>query len=175
MNNDVVLPTQTIGRPEIQPGEGLTVIDFVAKQPPGSIYDIVATPDETPFTIPVAEPTVATEEPLELHAPPLVALANSIEAPTQTDDGPVNAEGDAFTEILFITVQEPIVYEIVTAPAEIPPTTPVVAPTVPVAEEPLLHVPPATEFVSVMVCPVQTDDGPAIAAGVVSTVTIAVA
>lgn len=63
----------------------------------------------------------------------------------------------------------------VTTPVAMPPTTPVVAPTVPVVTELLLHVPPATELVSVMVCPTHTVDGPPIVAGAVTTVTTAVA
>ena len=48
-------------------------------------------PKATPFTMPVAEPTVATPVALLLHTPPVTALAKVIDCSTQTLLEPVMA------------------------------------------------------------------------------------
>ena len=49
----------------------------------------MAVPDDTPVTIPVDEPTVATDPLLLLHAPPEVVSFKFIAAPTQAGLEPV--------------------------------------------------------------------------------------
>jgi hypothetical protein len=60
-------------------------------------------------------------------------------------------------------------------PVANPVTTPVVEPTVPTVTFVLLHVPPVVAFVSVMVEPKHTVDGPAIVSGNGLTVNVNVA
>ncbi len=64
-------------------------------------------------------------------------------------------------------------YVIVVVPTVIPPTIPVPAPTVPTAGLLLLHVPPGSASVKVIVAPRQTTDKPLIAPGVGVIVTTA--
>jgi hypothetical protein len=61
----------------------------------------------------------------------------------------------------------------VVVPVEMPPTIPVVAPTVPTAGVEDCHVPPP-ELLSVVVSPMQTEGIPVIGAGVGFTVTVIV-
>lgn len=60
-------------------------------------------------------------------------------------------------------------------PADIPVATPVPMPIVPTAVVPLLHVPPANGWVSVVVSPSQTDNVPLIDTGAGVTVSTLVA
>jgi hypothetical protein len=66
----VVEPTFTVDKPVIGAGAAITVTTTDAAQPPLKTYEIVAVPDATPVTIPLEEPTVATEALLLLHTPP---------------------------------------------------------------------------------------------------------
>lgn len=83
---------------------------------------------------------------------------------------PVIAAGNGST-VKVIVVKQPdgVVYVIVVVPgagvAETPVTTPVPKPTVAIAGVLLVHVPPGTEWVSVVLLPWQTDEEPPIAAG----------
>jgi hypothetical protein len=60
----------------------------------------------------------------------------------------------------------------VVLPAEIPVTTPVLASIVAAAVEPLLHVPPATLLLSIIVDPAHTEDGPLIVPAFASAFTV---
>ncbi len=85
-------------------------------------------PAETPVTIPVLAPTVATPVLLLLHVPPLVALASVVVAPTQAAVVPVIEVGvDTETNVeakptpqVFATP-----YTIATTPLPVPVTRPV--------------------------------------------------
>lgn len=71
----------------------------------------MALPELTPDTIPVAEPTVATDVLLLLHVPPLTALPSVELPPTHTLDVPVivPADGALFTVTTAVAEQSPIV------------------------------------------------------------------
>lgn len=58
-----------------------------------------------PFTIPVAEPTVAIEVLPLVHVPPLVVLLSVAVWPTHKPMLPVMPAGAGFTVIGFVTVQ----------------------------------------------------------------------
>lgn len=65
---------------------------------------MVAVPFNSPFTIPVPAPTVATVLLLLLHAPPPVLLS-VVALPTQTLDEPAIAVGNGFTVTIVFTWQ----------------------------------------------------------------------
>ena len=105
---------------------------------------------------PVVAPTVATPA-FELdHVPPEVAFVLVIVLPTNTVVGPPIAEGVAFTVKDIVAVDVPTLYDMVTTPALIPVTIPVVRPTVAIAVLLLLHVPPVAALVSVRLLPTHT-------------------
>jgi hypothetical protein len=94
-----------------------------------------------------------------------VASVKGIVAPTQTLDAPVigSAFGAALTVMVFVVDTVP--HELVTLymMVSIPPVTPVTMPPATVAEALLLlHVPPATASVRVIVEPMHTLEGPVI-------------
>jgi len=118
---------------------------------------------------------VATEDVPLLHDPPDVASLKSTVDPTQSDTGlpGVIAAGVLFTVTTADTEQAPTVYITVSTPDDMPVTVP------PTTDAVLLvadHTPPEVGSVSVTVLPVHTvaDEGD-IAAGAVTTVTVAVA
>jgi hypothetical protein len=131
---------------------GLTVITFVAVpvSPQALVmeYIIESVPAETPVAIPVVE-IVATELLVLLHAPPVVASVNVIDAPWQTADAPPIAAGIVGLELVMVTLSRAVavpqvlvtMYLTVSAPAEMPVAIPVL---VMVAKEVLLilQVPP---------------------------------
>ena len=66
---------------------------------------ITVMPGETPVTIPVTEPIVATDVTLLLHVPPGVAQLKFVVEPTQVAPGPVIAAGSGLTVIVVVAIQ----------------------------------------------------------------------
>jgi hypothetical protein len=141
-------------------GTLLTVMGLVTTQVP-TVYRTVSRPVLRPLTRPDEEPITALVTDDILHVPAGVTSAIEMVAPGQTDEGPVMAEGAAMTVTIFVTVQpEPMTYDIVAVPADMPVTTPDDDPTEATKGEPELHVPPVTESVKAVGSPIQTTDGP---------------
>ena len=63
---------------------------------------IVVVPANTPVTIPVEEPIVATVGVLLLHVPPVVASLNVVVEPSQTVNVPVIPAGDGLTVTIVV-------------------------------------------------------------------------
>ena len=78
-------------------GIAFTVNIAVTKQPPDIVYVILLVPAATAATVPVELPTVATEVAALIHVPPDVLLLNVALPPTQADNVPVIADGNALT------------------------------------------------------------------------------
>lgn len=78
-----VPPRQMFAFPEIAAGSGFTFIVFIATQPTGDVASIVTAPPvtEVPVTIPVPEPTVATDVLLLLQVTPAVASVSVMVLP----------------------------------------------------------------------------------------------
>jgi len=116
---------------------------------------ITAVPAVPPVTVPVAEPTVATEGDPELHTPP-PELVRLMEEPVQTVVGPEIADGLGFT-VTGATTKQPVerVYVIRVTPGVTPVMVPDADPMVATDVLPLVHVPPGTAFVSVSEFPTQ--------------------
>jgi hypothetical protein len=93
----VVEPIQTCVLPDIPGTTGIAYTVSGAIAVPGqpnalvTVYVMLTTPAETPFTIPVDRPTVATDMLLLVQLPPGVVFAFVIEVPTQCAVGPVIA------------------------------------------------------------------------------------
>ena len=132
---------------------------------------IISAPAATPVTMPLALPMAALVL-LLLQAPPPPSVS-VIVCPTHTDEGPLIAEGSAFTVIIF-EVAQPVdsVYTTVTVPVLMPVKTPPVL-IVPVVAGVALHTPPASD--KAIVLPRHTAPAPVIDAGIAFTVTTAVA
>jgi hypothetical protein len=99
---------------------------------------------------------------LLLHTPPDVASARVIELPTRTDDGPViGARELTVTTAVALSVPQALVYEyeIVAVPVDTPDTIPDV-PTVAIDVLLLLHVPPDSVLLNVIVAPTLRVDAP---------------
>ena len=94
--NVVLLPEHTVDTPVIAEGTGPTVTTCVLAQPLPVVYDMVATPADTPVTTPELF-TVAFDGLLLLHAPPPVLHANASVLPVHTALPPVIAAGIVFT------------------------------------------------------------------------------
>jgi len=92
-------------------GKGLTVSTIVARQPP-TVYVMVGAvpPDAIPVTIPVADPTVALDMSLLVHAPPAGVEFNVVVAPAQTVGLPLIGVGEAFT--VTVAVREQVVAKV---------------------------------------------------------------
>ena len=103
--NVMVPPMHTPVGPRIDVGEGLTLITVVVQQPVGNLYVIVAVPRDTPVTIPLLIPTVATDVLLLVHVPPAVGSLIDMVAPTQTAVGPVIVPGSGFTVTVIVAAQ----------------------------------------------------------------------
>lgn len=136
---------------------------------------MVATPEDTPVTIPDV-PTVATAVLLLVQVPPGVPLFNVVVKPVHTEGVPVlgTSKGRGFT-VTSSVVLHPVpgrAYVMFVVPAAIPVTTPKGS-ILPVPGELLVHVPPPAS-VSVVVAPTQTVGVPEIADGAGSTVTATV-
>src|SRR6516162_6021752 len=101
---------------------------------------------------------VAIAGALELHVPPIAASLNVVVPPAITLAIPVTvpAKGSGLTVTTFVatTVPQPFVtaYDIITVPAAIPVTTPLVS-IVAMPDAPVLHEPPLTELLNVVVLP----------------------
>ena len=95
-------PVQIFVIPVIAVGVVFIVTTAVDLQPDARVNVMVEVPVVTPFTIPVAEPMVATLGVLLVHVPPS-ALCNVVEDPTQAVNVPVIA-GVGFTVIVLVVV-----------------------------------------------------------------------
>jgi hypothetical protein len=86
------------------------VISLVTEHPVDALtIVIVATPAETPDTAPVEAFAIAIVVSLELHIKvPVVADVRTTNDPTQTDVGPVIADGAGLTPISFVCIQPPV-------------------------------------------------------------------
>ncbi len=100
----VMLPLHKLVVPVIAAGIAPTVTILVRLQPVAKVYEIVVVPFNTPFTVPVEEPTVATVVALLAHVPPVVVFESVVEKPTQTLATPDMVSGRAFTVATFIVV-----------------------------------------------------------------------
>ena len=194
-DNVMVKPVHTDDGPVMAPANGdtltvkLTVVVAEPQKTVVSVNDMIVVPALTPYTTPVAEPTVPTAVLLLLHVPVPPDAVRSFKVvvkPAHTVGVPVivPATGDVFTVMLVVVVTVPqltlvSVNVIVVTPAPTPYTTPVTGSTVPTAVLLLLQVPVPPKAVAsdkVIVNPVHTDDGPVIvpADGVVITLTFRV-
>ena len=126
-----------------------------------------AMPVTTPLLLPIFILVL-----LLLHIP--VALSvSAIVCPMHTTEGPLIAGGSAFTVTILLTAHPAgVLYDTVSVPVLIPASIPAVL-IVPVVTGMQLHVPPAS--VRVVVLPAHRLPAPVIAAGIVFTVTTAVA
>ena len=93
-------PVHTTDGPVMLAGNELTVATTVAKQPAAVVYVIVTVPVVNPFTIPLAEPTLALNGMLLVHVPPVIASLRVVVAPRHTPGFPVIAGGKGFTVII---------------------------------------------------------------------------
>jgi len=96
--------------PAIDAGAGTVFTDksAVVLQPVGNLYVIVVVPLITPVTIPVEEPTVATEVVLLVQVPPGEASVSATVAPSQIAAiAPITA-GIAFT-VNVCFAEQPVV------------------------------------------------------------------
>lgn len=113
---------------------------------------------------------------LVLQVPAVVASAIAVDAAVHTELLPVIAAGDALTVMPIVAlVPQPDEKVIVTAPADMPVTTPVVGCTVALPVLLLLHVPVGVASVRVVLKPVHTVLEPDIAPAEVRAVTVVVA
>lgn len=87
----VVEPTQTVGVPEMLLGNGLTVTTILWVHAPVREYEILTVPDDTPVTMPLAEPTVALPTFALDQVPPAVTCASVVLLPGHTTLVPVIA------------------------------------------------------------------------------------
>lgn len=118
---------------------------------------IFSVPAATPDTIPVDKPTVAVPVLLLVHVPPGVASASVVVELTQMLLTPVGTAGVVLTVTTTVAKQPPPnVYVIVGVPAATPVTIPEELPTVASARLLLVHVPPETALVNVVVNPTHT-------------------
>ena len=137
---------------------------------------MVATPAETPVTMPLAKPTVATAVLLLCHVPPVVASCSVAVEPAHTAAVPVIAETVALTVSRKVATQPVLrLYFIVVVPADTPVTVPEAEPMVATAVLVLLQVPPEVASLNVVVKPTHTVEVPEIAAGKGLTVTLVTA
>lgn len=83
--------------PVIAPGELLTVIAIVARQPVGKLYVMVAVPMLRPLTRPVVAFTVAIVMLSLLQVPPAGASLSADVNPTHTEVLPLIVPGSALT------------------------------------------------------------------------------
>ncbi len=174
----VVVPPipQTSKDPDIVPGAPFIVTMRMDAGAHPFEYVIVDVPADTPVTIPVADPTVATPVAELLHVPPVVALANVVVPLIHVEAVPVIAAGAATTVTIRLAADpQPVAYNIVTVPAPTPVTNPVPVSADAIDVFPLVQLPPVTEFDNVIVLPSQTEEGPDIVAGAAFTVTTLVA
>ena len=136
---------------------------------------MVAVPGDTPDTIPVNEPIVATAVFPLAHLPPGVASVKVDGIPTHTLVEPVMAAGNGLT-VSVATAKQPVAkrYVIIDVPCETPETTPDKEPTVATPVWLLIHVPPGVVLVRINDDPTQTGETPPMAAGTGLTVKVTV-
>lgn len=173
-----VAPTHTADVPPIAPGLAFTVTVLVTLQPVGNVYDICDVPAVSPFTIPSAEPIVATVRLLLAHVPPVGVELSVVAEPMQIAAVPVITLGIGFT-VTSRVVEQPVdvsVNVMVDVPALIPFTVVVVPGDVTAATlGVLLAHEPLPAPVRPVVCPWHTLALPVMAAGGVFTVMFLVA
>lgn len=103
----LVAPSHTFGVPTIAAGVGLTVNGIVTKQPVGNVKEIFKEPAATPVTIPVPEPTVASEALLLLHVLLPEPFVKVVVNPTHTFGVPPITAGKGFT-VAVTVVKQPV-------------------------------------------------------------------
>ena len=102
----VKLLTHAVGEPVIGAGVEVIFSTSVVIQPVGKVYVIVADPADIPVTIPVPDPTVATDVLLLVHIPPPEASVKADVDPMQyTDVVPPIGAGKAFTVNIVVAIQ----------------------------------------------------------------------
>ena len=129
---------------------------------------ILATPDDTPVTVPFT--TVAALL-LLLQVPPDVASVNTVVVATHTLTGVVGliAAGRAFTVTFAVVIHVPMLYVMMAVPAVAPVTVPFTTVAFVLL---LVHVPPLVASVRCVLLPTQMlDASGVIATGAVFTVT----
>jgi hypothetical protein len=133
----------------------------------------------TPYTIPVATPTVAIAGVLLLHVPNGERSPKVVDDPWHTKNAPVITDGSGLTVTVVVTKQLPSVYLIYAIPA-VPPGPAARPVTKPVAlivaidavEGSTVHVPPGVALLSCVVNPLHTCNIPVIGPGCVFIVTV---
>jgi hypothetical protein len=168
----VVAPAHTVVIPVIPTGGACTATATVARQPVGRVYVINTLPVDSPVTIPVEEPTIAISVLPLLQVPPTERSLSDVVVPVQILVAPVIKPGSGLTVTVIVVKQpEPIVYVIVSTPADTPLTTPVLKPTEATDRLPLVQWPPEAVSLSAVVEPTHTDLIPVIPEGLAYTVT----
>ena len=133
-------------------------------------------PAAFPVTIPEPEPTEAIAVLELVQLPPDGEELSVVVVPVQTDIVPVLVEGVVLTVACLVEKQPPVsVYVMFDVPDAMPVTMPEPEPTVATPVLALVQVPPEGDELNVVLAPVHTDTVPVIAAGVVLTVTGAIA
>lgn len=130
-------------------------------------------PNARERSMPVDGAIVATVLVLLVQVPPVEAEESVMLVPTQRAELPVIDEGNGLT-VTVAAMPHPDggIYVIDVVPAEMPVTTPVEDPTVAIAVFALVHVPPATGSLNVVVLPIHVLFTPVMPGGGGTTVTI---
>jgi hypothetical protein len=135
---------------------------------------------EVPAAIPVTTPVdglMAATDGLAIdHVPPAGVEISVLDAPWHTGVLPVMLAGVALA-VNTADTKHPVtgtVYRTIALPAVSAETTPVAEPTATIPGDKLVHVPPATAWVTIAALPVQAAKVPVIGAGSGNTVTIRV-
>ena len=103
----MVEPAHNVVGPVIGSGNTFTFTVVVIKHPvETSVYEIYAIPVVPPVTMPVADPTVATDGLLLLQVPPGLASLNVIVVAEHNMPPPIIADGGGFTVIVVVTIPE---------------------------------------------------------------------
>jgi len=171
--SNVAEPAHTDFVPPIAAGFGLTVNPNVLLQPVINVYDIVAVPALTPFTVP--ELTAATAPFVLLHTPPPVLSVSRVENPAQILFVPPIAAGKGFTVTIIDARQpEPREYVIEAVPTATPVMDPIPEDIDAIPAALLDQVPPDGKSDSPTVDPRHTESGPEMFPGVVVIVSVVV-
>jgi hypothetical protein len=159
---ELVEPAHTLTEPDIAGGFAFIVTLFVAEHPSLLVNDTVATPAPIPEITPTLLIVAIVDGEL-LQTPALTSVTVAV-PPTHIAIGVAGSIGAGFalTPIVVVAVQEPTAYVIGAPPTPMPVTTPLLDPTVATGVKPLVHVPPGTEPLSIMVVPKHTVEGPVI-------------
>lgn len=105
VDNKVVEPIHTTRVPPITAGVVFTVTRLVAKQPFGTLYDIVVVPALDAVTMPLVGFTVALDVTLLDHVPPGVEFVNVVVVPVHIDELPTLGDNAAFTVTILVLAQ----------------------------------------------------------------------